>query len=249
MACVFYRDLRGAWRWEMREGDGSVMESPYGYASRAECVAAAVKCGLPVDGLPVPAADEAHDARLASVLPRRSVLCVVSNPDAQNFLQDVLSEYRVVVASTGFEALRSLNHAVFDLYLLDYWLADWSGVSLCRDIRKLDPRGPVCFYATADRADEALGLAVVAERPARSLDAAGQRGLADEPSTPHGVEQFILGDEAVVVAHQLGHHVEHLGLDLDHLVTAPQLVAGGVQREVVEPPHLTWLGRWVRLGG
>ena len=156
MACVFYRDLWGAWRWEMRERDGSVMESPFGYASRAECVAAAVRCGLPVDESTVTAADDARDGRQASVLPRRSVLCVVSNPDARLFLQDVLAEYRVVVAPTGFEALKSLNHAVFDMYIVDYWLADWSGVALCRDIRKIDPRGPVCFYTTTHRAEHRL---------------------------------------------------------------------------------------------
>lgn len=153
MACIFYRDLFGGWRWEMRQPDGSVMESPFSYPTRAECVAAAEKCGLPVEKPKGSEPEQAPDERRTSVLPRRSVLCVQSSRETQKFLQSALPEYRMVVTPTGFEALRCLNYAVFDLYILDYWLPDWSGVSLCRDIRKRDPRGPVCFYTASDRAD------------------------------------------------------------------------------------------------
>ena len=98
--------------------------------------------------------------------------------------------------------------------------------------------------AAADGPDVALGLAVVAERVPRRLDPAGQGRLADEAAAPHRVEQLFLGDEAVVVAHQLGHHVEDLGFDPDHVAVAAQLVAGGVQHEVVESPHPTRGGRF-----
>jgi DNA-binding response OmpR family regulator len=149
MPFVIYRDLFGAWRWERRETDGTVSESPYSYVTRAECVADATKAGMPASELTATEAEAQAEARTAA-LPRRSVLCVSSNADAQQFLKKALAEYRLVVAPTGFEALRCLNYAVFDLYILDYWLPDWSGVSLCRDIRKLDPRGPVCFYTTVE---------------------------------------------------------------------------------------------------
>src|SRR5688500_11528153 len=82
-------------------------------------------------------------------LPRRAILCVQQNPEIQQFLQRALSDFRVITATTAYEAVRRLNNEVFDAYVLDYWLSDWSGAGLCREIRKTDPHGPVCFYTTA----------------------------------------------------------------------------------------------------
>lgn len=90
--------------------------------------------------------------------------------------------------------------------------------------------------AAAHRADVALRLAVVAERPTGGLDPAGQRGLSDEPPTPHGVEQLFFADEPVVVGDEVGQYVEHLRLDLDDVVAATQFVPRGVEDELAEPP-------------
>ena len=94
---------------------------------------------------------EAKGRDLTSALPHRTVLCAHAKAETQQFLQSVLPECRFVFACTGFEALRCANHAIFDLYIVDYWLPDWTGVGLCRDIRKIDARGPLCFYATRDQ--------------------------------------------------------------------------------------------------
>jgi DNA-binding response OmpR family regulator len=61
-----------------------------------------------------------------------------------------LGDYRCVIALSGFEAICCLNAHVFDAYVLDYWLPDWSGISLCREIRKADPHGPIVFYGSRD---------------------------------------------------------------------------------------------------
>jgi DNA-binding response OmpR family regulator len=81
--------------------------------------------------------------------PRRSILCVQQNPEIQAFLREALADFRVIMATTADEAVRRINNETFDAYVLDYWLADWSGASLCREIRRADPHGPICFYATA----------------------------------------------------------------------------------------------------
>jgi DNA-binding response OmpR family regulator len=39
----------------------------------------------------------------------------------------------------------------FHGYVLDYWLPDWWGPALCREIRKLDPHGPIVFCTAAVR--------------------------------------------------------------------------------------------------
>jgi CheY-like chemotaxis protein len=90
-------------------------------------------------------------AYLARSQPRaeRTVLCVDGDEQVRSVLRQALGGYELAFVSTGYEALRSLNLRAFDLYVLDYWLPDWSGVSLCRDIRKVDPHVPVCFCTGA----------------------------------------------------------------------------------------------------
>jgi DNA-binding response OmpR family regulator len=52
-------------------------------------------------------------------------------------------------------ALAGSQH--FDLYLLDSWLTDGSGLDLCRRIREFDKTTPILFYSAAayeiDRAE------------------------------------------------------------------------------------------------
>jgi hypothetical protein len=108
---------------------------------------------------------------------------------------------------------------------------------LHRGGRVVDDRADELVPAAADRSDVALRFAVVAQRPAGRLDAAGQCRLADEPSAPHRVEQFFLGDAALMVAHELGQDVEHLRLDAHHIVAVPQFVALGVEHKMVEAPQ------------
>jgi hypothetical protein len=126
----------------------------------------------------------------------------------------------------------------------------WRGFGCDGDGGRIDDDGAdELVTATAHGTDIALKLAVVTERAAGRLDAAGQRRLTDEATTPDGVEQLLLGHEAVVVADQLRHDVEHLRLDADHVTAATQFVAGRVEHEVVETPRPTRrhrLGGWVR---
>jgi DNA-binding response OmpR family regulator len=79
----------------------------------------------------------------------RSVLCVQPNSANQQFLQPALADYRAVFVAKAFDAVRSINSAVFDAYVLDYWLPDWNGAALCREIRKNDPHAPIICYTTA----------------------------------------------------------------------------------------------------
>ena len=84
-------------------------------------------------------------------LPRRKVLVVEDDPEARTLLQDVLCDYTLVFAPNAFEAIRHVNGGAFHAYILDYWLPDWSGPSLCREIRKSDPHAPIIFCSGAAR--------------------------------------------------------------------------------------------------
>ena len=98
---------------------------------------------------------QANDA-VSESLEKRTVLCVNGDPDMRQTLGEALCAYELVLASGAYDALRQINARAFDLYLLEFWLPDWSGVSLCREIRKVDPHVPVFFSTSyAQSQDEA----------------------------------------------------------------------------------------------
>jgi DNA-binding response OmpR family regulator len=84
---------------------------------------------------------------------------VDDDAETRSLLDELLSDYRVVYAQNAFEALSSVNSRSFHAYLLDYWLPDWSGPSLCRELRKIEPHAPIIFCTGAARdADRARAL-------------------------------------------------------------------------------------------
>ena len=89
-----------------------------------------------------------------SPLGRRSVLCVQPNADHQAALRLALARFELRLVPNALEAIRALNAGAFDAYVLDYWLPDWGGVSLCRQIRHGDPHAPVVFFTAADGAEQ-----------------------------------------------------------------------------------------------
>ena len=91
--------------------------------------------------------------------PQRCILCVQPNPRVRANLVQALGDCRCVIALSGFEAICCLNAHVFDGYVLDYWLPDWSGLSLCREIRKADPHGPIVFYSSTSGRDQCKRIA------------------------------------------------------------------------------------------
>jgi DNA-binding response OmpR family regulator len=143
MGC--YRDLHGMWRWEFRDADGQMRDSQHSFDSLDECDEEAnrarVKLGLlsSSDTHKIPAGPQ-H---------RRTLLCAQPDRESQLAIQQVLPAYAIVFASSGYEAVRHLNGQVFDAYITDQWLPGWSGIDLCREVRKSDPQAPVCFYSSA----------------------------------------------------------------------------------------------------
>ena len=78
-------------------------------------------------------------------------------------------------------------------------------------------------------------MPVVAHRAARRLDPARESGLADEPIAPDVVEQFMLRHHPIAMGDQMDEDIEHPRLDVDRIVTAPQLEAHRVERVLTEP--------------
>lgn len=113
---------------------------------------------------------------------KRRILCVSPVREHHPSLNLCLAEYRLHIVQTGLDAVRTYNAGAFDAYVLDYWLPDWSGLSLCRQIRKDDPFAPVAFFSSAEGLDQRK-RAMRAGADAYLLASAGAQPLALEIGT------------------------------------------------------------------
>ena len=75
------------------------------------------------------------------------ILFVDDHQDTLDLFVIALSQanYETVTATTIERALAETKAQHFDLLVLDSWLADGSGVDLCRRIRELDQTTPILF--------------------------------------------------------------------------------------------------------
>src|SRR6476619_7947363 len=79
------------------------------------------------------------------------VLYIEDHDDTRELVTLVLEQrsYEVVTGSTIESGITLASSQEFDLYLLDSWLPDGSGLDLCRQIREFDPITPILFYSAA----------------------------------------------------------------------------------------------------
>ena len=80
---------------------------------------------------------------------RKRILLVEDYEDSRDLATHILTEYTITCARNFNEGLRMARQGGFDLYLLDNWLPDKSGIELCRAIREFDPHTPILFYSAA----------------------------------------------------------------------------------------------------
>jgi len=79
------------------------------------------------------------------------VLYIEDHEDTRELVTLVLEQrsFEVVTGSTIETGLALAGSQHFDLYLLDSWLPDGSGLDLCRQIREFDKSTPILFYSAA----------------------------------------------------------------------------------------------------
>jgi len=84
-------------------------------------------------------------------LRKRNVLCVEDHEDTLELITLVLEDhnYEVTTARSIESAWQLARQETFDLFLLDSWLLDGSGLTLCKRIRKFDSETPILFYSAA----------------------------------------------------------------------------------------------------
>ena len=79
------------------------------------------------------------------------VLYIEDHDDTRELVTLVLEQrcFEVVTGSTIASGIALAASDRFDLYLLDSWLPDGSGLDLCRQIREFDKTTPILFYSAA----------------------------------------------------------------------------------------------------
>jgi len=80
---------------------------------------------------------------------QKNILLVEDRSDHSDLVAISLTGYRIVRARNFAEGLRIASERYFDLYILDNWLPDGTGVELCHLIRKFDPHTPIVFCSAA----------------------------------------------------------------------------------------------------
>jgi DNA-binding response OmpR family regulator len=89
----------------------------------------------------------------------RSIFCVEDDVDTCEVLTILLREYRFGFVHTIYEAMKRLAAGRDDLYILDNWLPDGSGVDICRRIREIYADAPILFTsAVAGKTDVDLAM-------------------------------------------------------------------------------------------
>lgn len=76
---------------------------------------------------------------------KKRILCVDDNEDTCSILTIFLSQsgYEVTTASSFADGLNLAQTEYFDLYILDLWFKDGSGLELCQQIRAFDLFTPI----------------------------------------------------------------------------------------------------------
>jgi len=79
------------------------------------------------------------------------VLYIEDHEDTRELVTLVLEQrcFEIVSGSTIESGMALARSQQFDLYLLDSWLPDGSGLDLCRRIREFDKATPILFYSAA----------------------------------------------------------------------------------------------------
>jgi DNA-binding response OmpR family regulator len=105
---------------------------------------------------------------------------VEDQEDAWEIATLKLPEYQITFARDFDEGLRLTRRRYFDLYILDNWLPDGSGIGLCRLIREFDPYTPILFYSAA-----------AYERDIQEALRSGAQAYLIKPVQPDDLEQAV----------------------------------------------------------
>src|SRR5688572_29678359 len=87
------------------------------------------------------------------------ILCVDDDPDSRELMKTLfrLEGYQVIATGTVEEGMWQAISDKFDLILLDWVLADGTGIELCTELRRIGVPSPILFYSGIQDRDEIAG--------------------------------------------------------------------------------------------
>ncbi|MEP7213448.1 MAG: response regulator [Acidobacteriota bacterium] len=95
----------------------------------------------------------------------RRILCVEDNQDTCEVVGFIFREFEMVFAGSVEDAAPHIENEEFDLFMLDNWLPDGSGIELCKKIRAKNPDVPIIFTsAVGMKNDVEQAMAAGADR-------------------------------------------------------------------------------------
>ena len=112
--------------------------------------------------------------------PLKSILCVEDNTDTCEMLAVLFSEYEFVSAHDLQKASAFIEERHFDLYILDNWLPDGSGIEFCKKIRAANATIPIIFVSGAGYESDIQ----------EAIDAGATRYLI-KPCEPETIEKIV----------------------------------------------------------
>ena len=84
---------------------------------------------------------------------QKSFLIVEDDIESCKILNIVLADYDLTVVHTLASAKPHFQNRHFDIFMLDNWLPDGSGIDFCREIRSKHPDTPIIFTSAAAMTD------------------------------------------------------------------------------------------------
>ena len=80
---------------------------------------------------------------------QKRFLIVEDDIESCKILNIILADYELTVAHTLASAQSHFQSRHFDIFMLDNWLPDGSGIDFCREIRFAHPDTPIIFTSAA----------------------------------------------------------------------------------------------------
>jgi DNA-binding response OmpR family regulator len=84
---------------------------------------------------------------------QKRFLIVEDDIESCKILNIVLADYDLTVVHTLASAQPYFQTRQFDIFMLDNWLPDGSGIDFCREIRSNHPDTPIIFTSAAAHSD------------------------------------------------------------------------------------------------
>ena len=111
---------------------------------------------------------------------QKRFLIVEDDIESCKILNIVLADYDLTVVHTLASAKPHYQARHFDIFMLDNWLPDGSGIDFCREIRSTHPDTPIIFTSAAARNDNII-----------EATAAGATRYLVKPYDPFELQQIV----------------------------------------------------------